>query len=166
VRVAMESECWAMNRKKTTKSKTTTKKTAKKNHAKAKRETNPADVRKEVSKLVEADAKEMAQAVIEEGKKGQLAPVKFLFEMANIYPPEQDGTQATPEEDCLAKILLDRLTPPAKPMDTDEDGGQGCGGTAKDEGTGAAEAEGENSRDQDGNKKRECEAEATREVLV
>ena len=161
----MEFECWAMNKKKTTKSKKTAKKSAKKSHAKAKRETNPADVRKEVSKLVEADAKEMAQAVIEEGKKGQLAPVKFLFEMANIYPPAQDGTQATTEEDCLAKILLDRLTPPAKPVEKDEEGPQGSG-VAKDEGTALGEAEGENSHDQDGDKKPECEAEATREVLV
>ncbi|HXY78858.1 MAG TPA: hypothetical protein VEH47_08590 [Candidatus Acidoferrales bacterium] len=154
-----------MNKKKTTKSKKTAKKSAKKSHAKAKRETNPADVRKEVSKLVEADAKEMAQAVIEEGKKGQLAPVKFLFEMANIYPPAQDGTQATTEEDCLAKILLDRLTPPAKPEEKDEEGAQGSG-VGKDEGAGPSEAEGENSGGQEGDKKPEREAETMREVLV
>jgi len=155
-----------MNKKKTTKGSKTAKKTAKKSHGKVKRETNPAEVRKEVAKMVEADAAEMAQAVIEEGKKGQLAPVKFLFEVANIYPSAQDGTQATPEEDCLAKILLGRLTPPAKPVEEDEENAQGSGTAAKDEGTRAAEAEDENSRDQDGDKKPECEAEATREVLV
>src|SRR5208337_2347460 len=95
------------------KSKTTAKKPAKrKRPAKPKRETNPAEVRKEVSKMVEAEAAEMAQAVIDEAKKGQLAPTKYLFEMASIYPPAPDGSQATTEEDCLAKILLDGLKIP------------------------------------------------------
>jgi hypothetical protein len=107
--------------KKQTKSKATAKKRAakktprKKSEARAKPETNPAEVRKEVSKLVEAKAKEMAGAVIGEATKGQLAPMKYLFEMASIYPPAPDGSQATEEEDCLAKMLLDRLDPPAKP---------------------------------------------------
>jgi len=99
------------------KSKTAGKKTAKKKRpAKPKEETNPADVRKEVSKMVAAEAAEMAQAVIDETKKGQLAPLKYLFEMASIYPPTPDGSQATSEEDCLAKILLDGLKIPIKPV--------------------------------------------------
>jgi hypothetical protein len=53
--------------------------------------------------------------VIGETKKGQLAPLKYLFEMASIYPPAPDGSQATTEEDCLAKILLDGLNIPIKP---------------------------------------------------
>ncbi|MGO9086548.1 MAG: hypothetical protein ACLQBK_15070 [Candidatus Sulfotelmatobacter sp.] len=99
------------------KSKAAAKKTAKKKSpAKTKQETNPAEVRKEVSKMVEAEAAEMAQAVIDEAKKGQLAPTKYLFEMASIYPPAPDGSQATTEEDCLAKILLDGLKIPIKPV--------------------------------------------------
>jgi hypothetical protein len=102
--------------KKKRKSKTPAKKTArKKSPAKAKQETNPAEVRKEVSKLVAAEAPVMAKAVIDEAKKGQLAPTKYLFEMASIYPPAPDGSQATTEEDCLAKILLDGLKIPVKP---------------------------------------------------
>jgi hypothetical protein len=100
---------------KKTKSKTPAKKTGKrKRPANLKPETNPTEVRKEVSKMVEAEATTMAQAVIDEGKKGQLATVKYLFEMASIYPPAADGEQATQEEDCLAKMLLDRLKPPQK----------------------------------------------------
>jgi len=109
-----ESGYRAMMKKK--KSKTAAKKTAKKKSpAKPKQETNPAEVRKEVAKMVEAEAPEMAKAVIDEAKKGQLAPTKFLFEVASIYPPTQDGNQATSEEDCLAKILLDGLKIPIKP---------------------------------------------------
>jgi hypothetical protein len=64
--------------------------------------------------MVEAEATTMAQAVIDEGKKGQLATVKYLFEMASIYPPAADGEQVSKEEDCLAKMLLDRLKAPQK----------------------------------------------------
>lgn len=109
-----EFEYRAMKKKK--KSKAAAKKTSKKKSpAKPKQETNPAEVRKEVAKMVEAEATEMAQAVIGETKKGQLAPLKYLFEMASIYPPAPDGSQATSEEDCLAKILLDGLKIPIKP---------------------------------------------------
>jgi len=108
-----EFEYRAMKKKK---SKAAAKKTSKKKSpAKPKQETNPAEVRKEVAKMVEAEATEMAQAVIGETKKGQLAPLKYLFEMASIYPPAPDGSQATTEEDCLAKILLDGLKIPIKP---------------------------------------------------
>ncbi len=97
------------------------KKAAKKESpANARKETNPAQVRKEVSKMVESEAVAMTSAVIGEGKKGQLATVKYLFEMANIYPPAPDGTQATEEEDCLAKMLLDRLKPPVKAQAEEE----------------------------------------------
>jgi hypothetical protein len=96
------------------------KKTGKKKAAKrrgtprARKEVNPAEVRKEVSKMVESEAAEIAEAVIDEAKKGQLAPAKYLFEMASIYPPAADGEQATTEEDCLAKMLLGRISPPKK----------------------------------------------------
>jgi hypothetical protein len=132
-----------MIRKKKTKSKTTAKKTAKrKSRAKAKPETNPAEVRKEVSKMVESEATEIAEAVIDEAKKGQLVPTKYLFEMAGIYPPTQDGTQATPEEDCLAKILLDRLKAAAKPVEEGE-GEAGSGAPARAISVAAEEGKGD-----------------------
>jgi hypothetical protein len=108
--------------KKKAKRATATKKTAKKKSAKkGKKETNPAGVRKEVSKMVESEAVEMAQAVIDEGKKGQLATMKYLFEMASIYPAQADQDSATAEEDSLAKTLLHRLNIPDRPIKHDED---------------------------------------------
>jgi hypothetical protein len=78
-------------------------------------------VRKEVSKMVESEAVEMAQAVIDEGKKGQLATMKYLFEMASIFPAQADQDSASAEEDCLAKTLLRRLNIPEEPIRRDED---------------------------------------------
>jgi hypothetical protein len=88
---------------------------------KGKKELNPAEVRKEIAQMVDSEATEMAEAVIGEGKKGQLATVKYLFEMAGVYPPLNDGSQATTDEDCLAKTLLDRLNIPDKPVGRDEE---------------------------------------------
>jgi hypothetical protein len=107
--------------KKKAKKKTAAKKSAKKKRAaKSAKELNPAEVRKEVSQMVQAEATEMAAAVIGEGRKGQLAPVRYLFEMANIFPPAPDGDEATDEEDCLAKMLLAKLNAPAKVVAAEE----------------------------------------------
>jgi len=51
----------------------------------ASKELNPSAVRKDIAAKVEAEAGELAKAVIEEGKKGQLATVKYLFEMAHTH---------------------------------------------------------------------------------
>ena len=111
--------------KKKAKGKSTAKtKKAKKNSggkSKGKKELNPAEVRKEIAQMVDSEATEMAAAVIGEGKKGQLATVKYLFEMAGVYPALTDGSQATTDEDCLAKTLLDRLNIPDKPVGRDEE---------------------------------------------
>jgi len=58
---------------------------------------------------------------MEEAMKGQLAPAKYMFEVAGVYPPVTDGEQATQEEDCLAKTLLARLNIPKKPVQEEED---------------------------------------------
>jgi hypothetical protein len=63
----------------------------------------------------------MAQAVIGEGKKGQLATVKYLFEMASIFPAPTDGSQASEDEDCLARTLLNRLDLPTEPVGRDDE---------------------------------------------
>ena len=95
------------------KGKTTEKKTAKrKGSRKRKKELNPAEVRKSIAILVKSEAEEMAEAVIGEGKKGQLATVKYLFEMAKIFPEATDGSQASADEECLAATLLRRLDLP------------------------------------------------------
>jgi hypothetical protein len=71
--------------------------------------------------MVESHANTMTQAVIDEGEKGQLATVKYLFEMAAIYPASTDGSQATEDEDCLARTLLTRLDLPTEPIGRDDE---------------------------------------------
>jgi hypothetical protein len=109
-------------KKKKAKSKTAAKKTAKKKSTKATeaKELNPAQVLKDISALVEAEAAELAEAVIGEGMKGQLSPVKFLFEMAHIFPPPTDESLMSKDEDSLAETLLDRLKIPKRPLVHDE----------------------------------------------
>ena len=109
--------------KKKAKKKAAAKKSAKKKGAaKAKKELNPAEVRKDIAKMVGTEAAVMAHAVIEEGKKGQLAPVKYLLELAKIFPAATDEGQGTPEGDSLAKTLLNRLNIPDVPIMHDENG--------------------------------------------
>jgi hypothetical protein len=109
--------------KKKAKGKRVAKKSGKKEGAAKKgKEPNPVGVRKEISLMVESEATVIARAVIDEGKKGQLATAKYLFEMASIFPgTEADGLQATSEEDCFAKTLLHRLNLPQEPVKRDED---------------------------------------------
>jgi len=112
-----------MTKKKAKKNKTAAKTTEKKKSAgKGKEaEKTPAEVRKQLAKLVLDDAEAITKAVLGEGKKGQLATAKYVFEMAHIYPEVNDGSEATENEDCLAKTLLARLNIPEKPVVADED---------------------------------------------
>jgi len=103
----------------------------KKCRAKEKPETNPAEVRKEISKLVTEAASKVAEAVIDVAKTGQLAPAKYLFEVANIFPPAANGEQATTEEDCLAKILLSRIEPAKKEEGSEGNDPEGNGGAVQ-----------------------------------
>jgi hypothetical protein len=52
--------------------------------------------------------------------KGRLSPVKFLFEMAHIFPPPTDDSLMSKDEDSLAETLLDRLNIPKRPLVHDE----------------------------------------------
>ena len=84
------------------------------------KERDAKEVRHECSKLVKEDAREVTVAVIGEAKKGQLGPMKYLFEMANIFPQADDGSQTSAEEDSLAETLLTRLGIPTHPVVADE----------------------------------------------
>ncbi len=75
----------------------------------SKKERDAREVRQECSKMVK-----------EEGKKGQLAPVKYLFEMANIFPTADDGSETSAKEESLAETLLHRLGIPTSPVVADE----------------------------------------------
>ena len=110
-----------MIKKKAT-SKTAKNKAAKgKSAKKGKPELNLKEVRKELARMGGSEATTMTQAVIDEGKKGQLATVKYLFEMAEIYPESTDGSQATTNEDSLAKTLLRRMNLPEEPILRDDE---------------------------------------------
>ena len=101
--------------KKKARSKTASKKAAKKKGSEeSTKEANPAEVRKEISKMVASAAVKITQAVIDEAEKGQMPTMRYLLEMASIYPAAPDGEQATQQEDCLAKMLLDKMSPPRK----------------------------------------------------
>ncbi len=77
-------------------------------------------VRQKIDDLVRGSAEDIAAEVIRVAKKGQLAPAKYLFEMAGVYPlTEETGPKA--HEDSLAQILLKRLGLPLEPVVVEED---------------------------------------------
>ena len=102
--------------KKKAKGKKTAKKIQRKSARKvASKDLNPSEVRKDIAAKVEALANELADAVIEEGRKGQLAPVKYLFEMAHIYPEVLEELKLG-EDESLAATLLNKLGIPTDPV--------------------------------------------------
>ena len=64
-------------------------------------------VREEITQLVANQAFGMILSTIEEVHEGHHATMKFLFEIAGIYPVPEKGEDA--EDHGLAKTLLDRL---------------------------------------------------------
>lgn len=107
--------------KKKAKGKKASKKTAKK--AGPKRTTkgkdkqlNPSEVRQNIAAMIEAEAEELAGAVIEEGKKGQLPTVKYLFEVANIHPLALETANSSENEESLAETLLKERNVPTHPV--------------------------------------------------
>jgi hypothetical protein len=108
--------------KKKAKGKATKKKTAKKKSClRSKKERNPVAVHNDIAKIVESGAKKITKAVMEQAMAGQLAPAKYLLEMAQIYPKATDGSFSTTEEECLAATLLRRLDLPLEPVVRDEE---------------------------------------------
>ena len=104
------------------KSKAKAKRSAKGSAAtRTKKQVDPSEVRKDIAQIVGSEAKNMTWAVVDEALKGQVAPTKFLFEVAGVYPPVTDGEQATHEEDCLAKTLLERLDIRKRPAQEEDE---------------------------------------------
>ena len=66
--------------------------------------------------MIKAEAEELADAVIEEGKKGQLPTVRYLFEVADIHPPIVQETKPAEKEESLAETLLKSLNVPTDPV--------------------------------------------------
>jgi hypothetical protein len=96
--------------------------------AKAKREKASAkkkgkdvvEVRESINELVMDSAVAIAVGVIEVAKTGQLAPAKYLFEAAGIYPVSEQ-TAMRPIETSLAHTLLTRMGLPLEPVIYGED---------------------------------------------
>jgi hypothetical protein len=109
-------------RKKKAKSKTAAKKTGKKRAKRntAKKPLDPAKVREDIAGIVKAGAKGITKAVMLQATQGQLAPAKYLLEMAGVYPLSTDENQTSKDEDSLAETLLDRLNIPKHPLVHDE----------------------------------------------
>lgn len=109
-------------KKKKAKCKTTVKKPAKKRvkSVTAKKQLDPAKVREEIAGIVKAGAKGITKAVMVQATQGQLAPAKYLLEMAGVYPLSADESPTSKEEESLAETLLDRLNIPKHPVVHDE----------------------------------------------
>ena len=80
------------------------------------KELSSSEVLKNIAAMIKEQAPQIAKAVIDEGKKGQLSPAKFLFEMAHIFPLETDISQTSKDEESLAETLLDALKIPKTPV--------------------------------------------------
>lgn len=78
-----------------------------------------ARVRKDISNIVGNSATEIAAGMINAALAGELAPAKYLFEMAGLYPAREETDAANPEEDSLAQILLKRMGLPIEPVNKD-----------------------------------------------
>ena len=79
-----------------------------------------AEVRKNISNIVGSNAAALATAVMEAGKTGQLAPVKYLFEVSGLYPATE-GSASGLDQEVLARTLMRGLNLPETPM-VSEDG--------------------------------------------
>jgi hypothetical protein len=104
-----------------------------------KKQVNSAEVRNDIAKIVKSGAKKITKAVMDQAMTGQLAPAKYLFEVASIYPPATDGSEASTDEECFAKTLLNRLDIPDKPIALDEEDDAGVTPAAGVEGEGEKE---------------------------
>jgi len=121
----------------TNKKKAAVERAAKKNVGKKtarKKQADPAQVREELAGIVKSEAKSITEAVMDQAMHGELAPAKYLLELAGVYPPTPDGERAAEEEDCLAKTLLDRLNLPRKPVEENEKDANEGGDEGKDSG--------------------------------
>lgn len=108
-------------------SKEPAKKPAKRSARKEKKPKDLAEARKDITEIVRGEATDMAKAVVVEALKGQLAHMKYLFEVSGLYPVNL-GTEAKPGEDSLALALMKRMGLPVQPaisQDDDINGKQG-----------------------------------------
>jgi hypothetical protein len=107
---------------KKSKPRATANKAEKKSSTKTQKPANPVEMRQSVTDMVESEMMNITHAVVEEAKKGQLATVKYLFEVSGVYPGATEHSQAKPEEgETLARMLLTRLGVPLEPAISPDD---------------------------------------------
>jgi hypothetical protein len=88
--------------------------------AKDKQPVDLAEVRKEISSIVGTNAAALTRAVMGEGLKGQLAPVKYLFEATGLYPATEIS-ETKPDKESLAHTLMRNLKLPESPIVNEDD---------------------------------------------
>ncbi|HEY6770006.1 MAG TPA: hypothetical protein VI386_35145 [Candidatus Sulfotelmatobacter sp.] len=111
-----------------TESKSATKSTGKKAGKKSakkslgKKDANPAEMRRLIANIVGGELGEITLAVVGDAKKGQLATVKYLWEVAGVYPMVTAAVDTEePTENCLTQRLIRRLGLPDGPLPNNED---------------------------------------------
>jgi hypothetical protein len=82
---------------------------------------NPLEMRRKVTNIVGEKLDEITDATVGEAKKGQLATVKYLFEVVGLYPPSTDAFMGNPEEDTFMQRVVRRLGLPEGPLPSEED---------------------------------------------
>src|SRR3979411_1314410 len=97
-------------------------KAPKKASAKKQKPANPAEMRQSVTDMVESEMTNITHAVVEEAKKGQLATVKYLFEVSGVYPSATEQSQGKPEEgETLARMFMTWFGLPLEPATSPDD---------------------------------------------
>ena len=100
---------------------------ARRSTTKKEKPVNMAEVRENISNMVGASANEIAREVIATAIKGALAPARYMFEVAGLYPATE-ATESKPEEESFALSLVKRLKglpePPKREDDEEPDEGE------------------------------------------
>jgi len=73
----------------------------------------------EIAELVKGRVGEIALALLEAAKGGQLAHAKYLFEVAGIYP-KGDENEASRDKESLTYRVLKEFGPPTEPVPCSE----------------------------------------------
>jgi hypothetical protein len=85
-----------------------------------KRPVDLAEVRKDIANIVGSSAADLVRAVVVTGKTGQLAPVKYLFEVTGLYPASE-SSETKPDQESLAHTLMRGLKLPESPVVSEDD---------------------------------------------
>jgi len=84
------------------------------------KEPRSVQVRKVITRMVEAAAPKIAKGLIGEAQKGQVPQAKYLYEFASIFPVPEGESGTT--QDSVAKSLMRALGIPEEPITYDAEG--------------------------------------------